>query len=859
MKRLTFLLFVSGLTCITVSLILLVNGYAAAQEETPQESPSTLHPAIPLLDASGANVLDSGQPISPMQTCGACHDTEFIAEHSVHVSMGSNFTGAIDDDRDWVDGIGWFGGWNPITYQDDLPIEDWIKQFGWRHVGGGPAAEAGVEMNCFVCHIPGADNAARVAALEAGHFEWASTATLNNTGIVQQTDDGWTANPDAFDPEGRLREEYITIDAPTDQNCSFCHGVVHTNAQEPLVMDPFDLTQWTTTTTGQVFSPQRLNNSGLNLEDKITLSRSWDVHAERVVGCTDCHYSLNNPIFYIESEIGRPEHLEFDPRRMDYDDFLLRPLHQFANSGQVYAEAFPIFQRSVRDCASCHDAEASHEWLEYTQRHLNTLSCETCHIPDIHAPALAAVDWTILTQQGTPRMDYRGVDTSTDPVYMTGYEPVLLPDTEDRLAPYNIVSAWYWVHGDPAEPVTQEDLKTVYFDGDRYAAAVIEVFDTDGDGRLNDNELVIDTDEKSTLITQRLADLGLTNPRIVAQSEAYALHHGVTHGDWATRDCSTCHSEDSRLNQAFILSTDTPGGVQPTFLGDNMTGEITVDSNGNLIFTPSLAIGENGLYVLGHHSAPLVDILGVLIFVGSTFGVVVHAGLRVISARRQPTPHEPELREIYMYSIYERQWHWLQTALIFGLIFTGMVIHKPDIFGMFSFRGMVMIHNALALVLIINAALAAFYHLVSGEIKQFIPEPRGFFGQMFAQARFYAYGIFKGEPHPFEKTRNRKMNPIQQLTYFGLLNVLLPLQVITGVLMWGAQRFPALTDLVGGLPVLGPAHTLGSWLLATFIVVHVYMTTTGHTPLANIRAMIFGWDEVELHKHDQAPTSSPAD
>jgi len=148
---------------------------------------------------------------------------------------------------------------------------------------------------------------------------------------------------------------------------------------------------------------------------------------------------------------------------------------------------------------------------------------------------------------------------------------------------------------------------------------------------------------------------------------------------------------------------------------------------------------------------------------------------------------------------------------------------------------------------VVNAALAAFYHLVSGEIQQFLPEPRGFFGKMFAQARYYLWGIFHNEPHPFEKTPQHKMNPIQQVTYFGLLNVLLPLQVITGTLMWGTQHWPGWIERFGGLPFLAPFHSLIAWLLATFIVLHVYMTTTGHTPLANIQAMIFGWDEVETH------------
>ena len=164
--------------------------------------------------------------------------------------------------------------------------------------------------------------------------------------------------------------------------------------------------------------------------------------------------------------------------------------------------------------------------------------------------------------------------------------------------------------------------------------------------------------------------------------------------------------------------------------------------------------------------------------------------LRYVASRRITAPQDAEIHKVYMYTIYERQWHWLQSVVIFGLIFTGTVIHKPDMFSAFSFNAVVFFHNAFALILVVNATLAAFYHLVSGEIRQFLPEPRGFFGKMFAQVKYYAWGIFRGQPHPFEKTPDSKLNPIQQLTYFGLLNVLLPLQVITGILMWGCATYP---------------------------------------------------------------------
>jgi len=172
----------------------------------------------------------------------------------------------------------------------------------------------------------------------------------------------------------------------------------------------------------------------------------------------------------------------------------------------------------------------------------------------------------------------------------------------------------------------------------------------------------------------------------------------------------------------------------------------------------------------------------------------------------------------------------------------------------------VIVHNVLAAILVINAALSLFYHLVSGEIQQYLPRPRGFFDDAIQQAKFYTRGIFKGELHPFEKTPKKKLNPLQQVTYFGILNVLLPLQIITGGLMWGAQRWPELAESLGGLPLLGPFHSLVAWMFAAFIVAHVYLTTTGPYPAAAIKAMMVGWDEVEVHSEaGHVPEAGVAD
>lgn len=40
-------------------------------------------------------------------------------------------------------------------------------------------------------------------------------------------------------------------------------------------------------------------------------------------------------------------------------------------------------------------------------------------------------------------------------------------------------------------------------------------------------------------------------------------------------------------------------------------------------------------------------------------------------------------------------------------------------------------------------------------------------------------------------------------------------------------------------------HTAGDFMMLMFFFVHVYLTTTGHTPFAHIKTMITGWEEEE--------------
>ena len=38
-------------------------------------------------------------------------------------------------------------------------------------------------------------------------------------------------------------------------------------------------------------------------------------------------------------------------------------------------------------------------------------------------------------------------------------------------------------------------------------------------------------------------------------------------------------------------------------------------------------------------------------------------------------------------------------------------------------------------------------------------------------------------------------------------------------------------------------HTAAAFMMLAFLVGHLYLSTTGHTPLAHIKAMITGWED----------------
>jgi thiosulfate reductase cytochrome b subunit len=204
--------------------------------------------------------------------------------------------------------------------------------------------------------------------------------------------------------------------------------------------------------------------------------------------------------------------------------------------------------------------------------------------------------------------------------------------------------------------------------------------------------------------------------------------------------------------------------------------------------------------------------------------------------------------KVYIYRAFERFWHWMQAILIFFLALTGFEIHGSISF--FGYKNAVKYHNSATYFFIVLIAFAIFWHFVTGEWKQYVPT----FENLKAQLNFYLFGIFKNVPHPTKKSVLSKLNPLQRLTYLGLKLLVIPTMVLSG-LLYMFYRYPQKEVIkglnIGSVELIALVHTAAAYLLVAFIIVHLYLITTGTSVTSNLKAMITGYEELDHDEHNE--------
>jgi thiosulfate reductase cytochrome b subunit len=96
----------------------------------------------------------------------------------------------------------------------------------------------------------------------------------------------------------------------------------------------------------------------------------------------------------------------------------------------------------------------------------------------------------------------------------------------------------------------------------------------------------------------------------------------------------------------------------------------------------------------------------------------------------------------------------------------------------------------------------------------------------------------------------RRYNTLQKLSYLGVVFVLIPVQILTGLTMSPAMdaAWPWLVDVFGGRPSARSIHYICAMLIVLFVLVHILMVALVG-PINEVRSMITGRYRLPAERH----------
>lgn len=201
------------------------------------------------------------------------------------------------------------------------------------------------------------------------------------------------------------------------------------------------------------------------------------------------------------------------------------------------------------------------------------------------------------------------------------------------------------------------------------------------------------------------------------------------------------------------------------------------------------------------------------------------------------------MASLYLYPVWIRLWHLFNALLFLLLIFTGLSMQysNPE-YPMIRFDIAVSIHNTSGILLSINYLIILFGNIFTPNGIFYRIRLKGFYQELLAQARYYLFGIFRGEKAPFPINGDRKFNPLQKISYVAVIYFLLPLIILTGwALIYPEMIFVKKFFGTSGLHATDLLHIVIGFFLSLFMLIHIYLCTIGKPSGTHFRAMLSGW------------------
>ena len=200
-------------------------------------------------------------------------------------------------------------------------------------------------------------------------------------------------------------------------------------------------------------------------------------------------------------------------------------------------------------------------------------------------------------------------------------------------------------------------------------------------------------------------------------------------------------------------------------------------------------------------------------------------------------------QKVYYYPVWLRIWHMINALMFLFLIITGLSMQ----YGLFKIRFdyAVTIHNVCGIVLTISYMYYFVANFIIGNLKFYRIKFSGLYKNLAIQFRFYTIGIFRNEKAPFPLTTKRKFNPLQKLSYVGVMYIIVPLIIFSGLALLFPQIIYNRVLGVPGIVLTDLVHVMAGFLGSIFMIIHVYFCTIGAKPSANFKSIVSGYHEIE--------------
>lgn len=205
---------------------------------------------------------------------------------------------------------------------------------------------------------------------------------------------------------------------------------------------------------------------------------------------------------------------------------------------------------------------------------------------------------------------------------------------------------------------------------------------------------------------------------------------------------------------------------------------------------------------------------------------------------------------MYLYPVWVRLWHVLNAVLILILIITGISMQytgKAESAMLVGFARAVKWHNIAAIILIFNYVFFVIGNIFTANGKYYRIEKRNFLSDLLKQLKYYSWGMFRGEKHPFPVSIERKFNPLQRISYVLAMYVALPLLIISGLGLLFPETVINRFFGISGLIITDILHISMGFCLSVFLIVHIYTCTLGARPFSLFRGIITGYHESDEH------------